>query len=146
MLVFVAMFVFLAGRAEAQLASAKTNREQWLVGDAMRRQFQMLPADITLQEVGQALAGSDQTDFPVIDQGQLVGMLAKLTALRLLDEGYGYLRVENVMRRDLPTLDPNAPLMESLDQMHAANYSSLPVAHAGQLVGVLPTLSARIGP
>lgn len=140
MLVFVAMFVFFAGRAESQMVQAQAAGEAWLVRHAMRRQFRMMPAELGLHEAGLVMAASDQTDFPVIDRGHLVGMLARDNVLQMLAQGYGHLRVADVMRPDPPTLDENAPLVESLQRMQAANFSSLPVAHAGRLVGLLPTL------
>ncbi len=85
-----------------------------------------------------------QDDYPVIDNGQLVGMLAKPTALQLLAQGRGYLRVREVMRHDVPTLDQHLSLAESLDQMETGNYSSMPVANGGRLVGILSADTLRV--
>ena len=143
MLVFVAMFVFVAGRAEAQMARSKASFQGWSVGDAMKRHFHMVPADITLDEAGQAVLFTPQDDFPVIEGNRLVGLLAKHQALQMLAQGQGYLRVGEVMRRDVPMLDQNAPLTETLDQMQAGNYTSLPVANGGHLVGMLTAQGLR---
>ncbi len=143
MLVFVAMFVFLAGRAEAQMARAKASIRGYRVGDAMRRQFHMVPADITLDQAAHDVLFKAQDDFPVIEDGRLVGMLAKQHALQLLAQGRGYLRIRESMRGNVPTLDQQLSLEECLDQMEIGNYSSLPVASGGRLVGILSAATLR---
>jgi CBS domain-containing protein len=47
------------------------------------------------------------------------------------------------MRRDVPTLDQNASLSETLDRMNVGNFSSMPVANGGRLVGVLTAATLR---
>ena len=143
MLVFVAAFVYFAGRAEAAAVRAKSALQGWLVGDAMRRQFQMVPAGISLDEAGQAVLFTSQDDFPVIEENRLVGMLSKPHALQLLSQGQGHLRVGEVMRRDIPTLEQNAPLSETVNRMQVGNFTSLPVAHGGRLVGILSLAGLR---
>lgn len=105
MLVFVALFVYLAGRAEAQMVRAQSAAEGWRVADAMRRQFHMVPADITLEQAAQAVLFTPEDEYPVIENNRLVGMLAKHQALQLLAQGRGYLRVREAMRENVPTLD-----------------------------------------
>ncbi len=143
MLLFIAAFVFLAGRAEAQMVRAKASIQGWSVGDAMRRQFHMVPADSTLAEAAQSVLFAPQDDYPVIDNNHLVGMLSKHQALQLLSQGRGYLRIREVMRDNVPTLDQHLSLSESLDQMQMGNYTSLPVSHGGRLVGILSADTLR---
>ncbi|MHB0954826.1 MAG: site-2 protease family protein [Pirellulaceae bacterium] len=143
MLVFVAAFVFLAGRAEAASVRARSALEGWHVGDAMRRQFQMVPASISLDEAARTALFVSQDDFPVIKDNRLVGMLSKPYALQMLSQGQGHLRVEEVMQKDIPMLEQDAPLSETVSQMQLGNYTSLPVAHAGRLVGILTLAGLR---
>ncbi len=144
MLIFVAAFVFLAGRAEAQMARAKAAIHGWSAGDAMKRQFHMVPADFTLQEAATAVLFTPQDDYPVIEDNRLVGMLAKQQALQLLAQGRGHLRVREIMRNNVPTLDRHLSLEESFDQMETGNFSSLPVADSGRLVGILSADTLRV--
>ncbi len=143
MLVFVALFVFLAGRAEAKMANIQSSIEGWRVADAMRRQFHMVPADITLDQAADAVLFMPEDDYPVIEDNRLVGMLAKQQALQLLAQGRGYLRVREAMRENVPTLDQQLPLQESIEQMQDGNYTSMPVAHGGRLVGILSATNLR---
>lgn len=143
MLVFVAAFVFFAGKAEADMARAEAATAGWRVGDAMRRQFQLVPSDITLDEAARSVLFVQQDDFPVIDGNRLVGMLHKQQALRLLAQGRGYLRVREAMRANVPTLDQQLPLEASIAPMQVGHYSSMPVTNDGRLVGILSAASLQ---
>lgn len=143
MLVFIAVFIFFAARGEAQMARAPSAGAGWRVADAMRRQFHMIPADITLDQAAQAVMFTPQEDYPVIADTQLVGMLGREQALQLLAQGRGYLRVREAMRADVPTLDQQLPLEESITAMRIGNYTSMPVTSGGRLVGVLSAVSLQ---
>ncbi len=143
MLLFVAMFVYFAGRSEAAMAQAQGAIEGRRVADAMWREFHIVPAHVSLSEAAPHLLYHPQDDFPVIDGNRLVGMLAKQQVLALLQQGRGYLRVDQAMRADVPTLDQQQSLAESIDQMRSGHYSSMPVASEGRLVGVLSVRSMQ---
>lgn len=146
MLIFVALFIFIAGRAEANAVRAKARLRTFSVGDAMRhRTFHMVPAESSVADAARAVLFNAQEEYPVIENRRLVGMLAKRRALQVLADGYGHLTVGDVMRRNVPTLDQNASLADSLDQMQVGNHDSLPVAHGGQLVGVISTTAVQNG-
>jgi len=143
MLLLVAMFVFVAGRAEARAARALAAADGWLVADAMRRHFHMVAAHVTLDEMAQDMLFAQQDDFPVIDNDRLVGMLAKRQALQLVQQQRGHLRVGEVMRRNVPVLDQQSPLEDSITQMQIGQYTSMPVVNGGRLVGLLSAASLR---
>ncbi len=137
MLVFIAMFVYVAGRAEAQMARAKASLQGWSVRDAMQRDFQMIPADATVQQVAHAVALSPQQAFPVVDGSNLVGILEKPQLMLAAAGNRHSLAVREIARHDLPTLEPDAPLTECLELMQQKQASSLPVMRRNQLVGLV---------
>ncbi|MFW6170701.1 MAG: site-2 protease family protein [Planctomycetota bacterium] len=143
LLLIVAMFVFFAGRAESRMAQAQAATEGWSVGDAMRRQFHMVPADMTLEQAAQAVLFAPQDGFPVIEDGRLAGMLSKQQAMQLLSQGQNSLLVRDVMQENVPILDLHLPLEESMDRMQTGNYTSMPVASDGRLVGILSASTLR---
>ena len=143
MLVFIAVFIYFAGRAEAQAVQSQAAMEGWRVADAMRTQFHLVPADITLEQAAQSLLFESQEDYPVVDNNRLVGMLDRNQALQQLAQGQGGVPIRDVMRQNVPTLDQHSPLSESITRMQTGNYSSMPVASGGRLVGVLSVASLR---
>jgi len=143
MMVVVALFVFVAGRSEAQAVRTRAMMRSWSVGDAMQRHFHLIPAGMTLEQAARAVLFTDQNDFPVIEGNRLVGMLSKQQSLQLLAQGRGHLRVDEVMRCNVPAIDQSTPLTDSLDRMQTGNYSSLPVTHGGRLVGIISAAALR---
>lgn len=143
LLLLVAAFVFLAGRSEARMAQSEAVAEAWSVADAMRRQFHMVPAAVTLEQAAQAVLFAPQDSFPVVDDNQLVGMLAKQQALLLLAQGRGQMSVSEAMQKNVPALNLNSSLTESLARMETGNYVSMPVVSGGRLVGILSASTLR---
>ena len=139
LLLLVAAFVFLAGRSEARMVESEAATEGWSVADAMRRQFHLVPAHITLEQAAQAVLFAPQDSFPVVEDDRLVGMLGKQQALLLLAQGRGHLSVREVMQKNVPALSMNSSLAESLARMETGHYTSMPVVNGGRLVGILST-------
>ena len=89
--------------------------------------------------------------LPVVDEGQLVGMvsdrdLRELGVYRLNDEedldrakALGKLKVADVMSGDVETVDPSASLVDIIDVMVSEKVGALPVVegHSGTLVGIV---------
>ena len=54
-----------------------------------------------------------------------------------MSAGQGSRYVGELMRRDVPTVDQNEPLRETFDRMRVGQFSSVPIAADGLLVGLL---------
>lgn len=136
-LLFVAIFVFLAARGETQRVETQSNLRRFSVRDAMRRQFQTLPADARLGEVVRLLLFSPQPDFPVIDGSHLIGMLSTSDALRAASNGASHRPLAELTRRHAPIVADTDSLETTLDYFEEDGVDCLPVVHGGQLVGLL---------
>lgn len=88
--------------------------------------------------------------LPVIDKhGKLIGIVSEkqllyaspspATSLSVYEIGYllSKLKVEEIMSRDLVTVDANAPLEEAARLMADNEVSGLPVMENGKLVGII---------
>ena len=136
-LVLVAVFVYLAAGAEGALAEAKGVLGAFRVGQAMSRQVQTLaPADPLGRAVDLTLQ-TMQADFPVVEDGRLVGFLAQQDLLEGLHR-YGRERaVGDAMRTDFPSVAPDQPLFDAQQQLAGARLQSAPVAENGRVAGLL---------
>ncbi|MCA9221721.1 MAG: site-2 protease family protein [Planctomycetales bacterium] len=137
MLVLLAGFVFLAARGEAKMVNSFPQLQGVRVGELMQRTFVSLNADETLEQAASRTLFTAQHDFPVIHHGALVGMMTKPTMLQAMSAGQGGRYVGELMRRDVPTVDQNEPLRETFDRMRVGQFSSVPIAADGLLVGLL---------
>lgn len=143
MLLFVALFVFLAARGEATMARQRVALDGVRVGDVMQRTFYTVDAHAPLSDAAQTVMFSDQQDFPVVSGGQFVGMLSRDEVQRQMAAGRGHFRVSDFMRRDVPTFDQSTPLETSLERMQAERIPTAPVARSGVLVGLLSARSLQ---
>ncbi|HEX7835834.1 MAG TPA: site-2 protease family protein, partial [Kofleriaceae bacterium] len=117
-LAVIAVFVWLAAGQEAAMEQLKTALRGISVGDAMVADFQTLPPDTPLGAAANQLATGFQHDFPVVDDGHVVGMLTR-----------------SDVRRGLADRSPDTPIAELM-------HRRFPIAAAGEgldaVLGRLP--------
>jgi Zn-dependent protease/predicted transcriptional regulator len=137
MLMLVALFVYLGAQAEYQQVERRSFVQGVPVRAATVTRFQVLhPWDPLSRGVDELLAGS-QTDFPVVDDGRLVGLLTRQDLLRALQSGRRDAPVSEVMRTDVPPIAPSDPLENVFRQMQDKGVATLPVVDEGRLVGIM---------
>src|SRR6266498_1980119 len=136
-LLFIALFVWIGASQEASMVQMKNSISGIPVTHAMQTKFETLsPRDNLDRVVNLILAGS-QHDFPVVEDGRLVGMLTRDDFIRALSREGQSTPVVNVMRRDLPTIDSHDMVEMAVTRLQESGSKTLPVMHAGQLVGLI---------
>jgi len=73
----------------------------------------------------------------VAADGRVLGLLTRHDLIRALAAGRRDDAVANVMRRDLPVIEDDAPLEETFRRMQELGTSTLPVVHQGRLTGII---------
>lgn len=137
LLLFIALFVWIGASQEAGAAQFRSVLSGATVRDAMLTSyFTLSPRDPLAHAVDLVMAGS-QHDFPVVDQGHVVGLLTRQRLMSALAEHGKGVPVAVAMEGQFPTLAPD----ELLDQVLATQGSRptglTPVIQRGQLVGLL---------
>ncbi|PSQ74650.1 MAG: site-2 protease family protein, partial [Bacteroidetes bacterium QH_9_64_21] len=136
-LLFIALFVYVGAQQESKQAVYRAFTEGTPVRQAMVTRFATLAADDTLDDaVDELLAGTDH-DFPVVENGQVVGLLRRKELIQALSDHDRDTPVAEVADREFFTTDPGAPLDEVFQQMNAQSCSTVPVEQGDQLVGLL---------
>jgi CBS domain-containing protein len=100
-----------------------------------------------LRELGELFDKNDFNSFPVIDNGEFVGLVTKLDFLKafLFDTGHLVphynevmtLTVAKVMTKDVVHAEPDTPLTRVLELMVKLRTRGVPVIDKGKLVGVV---------
>lgn len=137
-LLFIAFFVWIGASQEAGAVQARSTMNGIPVTRAMMTDFRTLsPRDNLSQVVGYILAGS-QHDFPVVDaNGRVAGVLERDAFMRALTEHGQSAPVMDFVRSDIPEVDSYEMLEMALMRLQEAGSKTLPVTHAGQLVGMI---------
>lgn len=137
MLILVALFVWIGAGQEADLARMRSSLAGVAVERAMMTDFRSLaPTDSLARAVDLVLSGS-QTDFPVVDNGRLVGLLTRADLVAALAKGSPATAVSQVMKRDFQTFSPDDSLEDSVARGKTYESPVIPVISEGRLVGLL---------
>ncbi len=136
-LLFIALFVWIGAAEEAMAAQMHSALGDVPVSRAMITEFQTLaPTDTLAQAVEHVLAGFQQ-DFPVVEAGQVVGVLTQGRLLAALAQRGEGTRVREVMQQQFETAEPAEMLEQALARLHRHDCHTLPVAQHGRLVGMV---------
>ncbi len=139
LLIFIAIFVYLAAAAEAQTAQLREVASSVLVGDVMITDFASLGRSANIDEAVEMLLATTQHEFPVIDaQGRFEGLLMRDDIIRALSDSGAATPIESVMRTGVPTAHPRSSLQGSLQSMMTTGAPAIAVVDDGErLVGLI---------
>ena len=136
-LILIALFVWLGAAGEAAQAQMHSTLEGVPVEHLMIRNVQTLtPRDTLGAALDHVLAGF-QHDFPVVDEGQLVGVLTRGALVGGLARYGRDVLVDEVMARVFQTAKPSDAVEDALARLRESDCHTLPVISDHQLQGVL---------
>ncbi len=136
-LVFVALFVFLAAGEERALVQTRASLSGLPVSAAMVTAFMSLETRHELQHAVDLMLAGDQKDFPVLEGGRYLGMLDRTGLVRALQKEGPDAPVGRATRLDVEPVEASWPLERAMQVMQAGRLSSIPVIMRGQLIGLL---------
>ena len=137
MLVFIALFVFLAAAEERALVETRTSLGGLPVRAAMLTDVRSLDVRDPLQRAIDYLMAGSQQDFPVLDDGALVGMLTRSDLVHGLQEHGANAAVGDVVARAQDYVEPGEPLESVLQRMRERGRTALPVLQGGSMIGMI---------
>jgi Zn-dependent protease/predicted transcriptional regulator len=136
-LVFIALFVYIGAAQEAGMVQMKAALGGIPVERAMLRHFHALSSRDPLQRaVDLTLAGS-QRDFPVVEEGQVVGLLCQEDLMRALQQSPSNESVAGAMRTQYQQCEPGDMLESVFARIQEDGAHTVPVVRRGELVGLL---------
>ena len=133
-LVFIAVFVYLGASTEEVAAVFHARARRLHVVDVMLINPLSVDGHARVDEVRDVLRHSAQPSFPVMDNGQYVGILDAATVRRsALDVLAG-----DIADHDAPTLDPTDEIdPTALEALEDCGRRALSVLYDGRVVGLL---------
>jgi predicted transcriptional regulator len=103
----------------------------------MLTNFTSLSPTATLGEVSRLILAGSQQDFPVVENGRVVGMLLGEDIFAAIRTHPADTAVELVMRTDFDTLEEGEMLDEALGQLRSEHGLTVPVTRKGIISGLL---------
>lgn len=136
-LLFIALFVFLGAAEEAHAAQLRSYFHGLPVRVAMMTRFRSLPPEATLAQAADELLAGSQQDFPVVEDGQVLGVLTRSDLVSAMAERGPEAPVREVMQTDCPTVNDGDMLQGTFERMQQNGCRLIPVLRDKRLVGVL---------
>jgi CBS domain-containing protein len=138
-LLFIAFFVWMGAAGEASMAQMKSSLSGIPVRRAMITDFQTLSVHDPLQRAIDYVLAGFQQDFPVLDSGNVVGVLVRDDLLKAVAQGGTDTRVGDIMQKEFQVADPGEMLEPAFLKLQSCSCHSFPVVRNGELVGILTT-------
>jgi Zn-dependent protease/predicted transcriptional regulator len=136
-LVFIGLFVWIGAAQEASMVQIRSALEGMPVSRAMLSDFRTLTSRDSLSRAVELILAGSQQDFPVVEDGRVVGVLTRGDLLIALAQRGQEIPVVDVMRRDFQTVDPSEMLETAFARLQTCECHTLPVVHRGRLVGLV---------
>jgi Zn-dependent protease/CBS domain-containing protein len=139
LLIFIAIFVYLAASSEARLVATRAMSHGVPVAAAMVTQFATLTPDEHVDAAVEVLLRTSQGEFPVVDGlGRPVGLLVRNDLIRAHRERGPHTRVGNVMTIRLPTVTKSRCLDDAFRLLQENSAPAVGVVDAsGRLIGLV---------
>lgn len=143
LLIITALFIFMGAQGESQMAQQRGTMKGFTAGEAMRTNIRSLTPNEWLAGAVESTMSTAQHDFPIVENGNVVGLLTREALLRGIRQFGAYVPIAQVMQRDVKTIEAEQALSEASETMQANQLMVLPVTNHGTLVGMLTFDSIR---
>ena len=139
LLIFIAIFVYVAAAGEAQDSAFRAAVDGMKVGDAMETRFTSIPIGASLGDAVDILLSTPQHEFPVVDgHAKPVGLLVREDLIAALRTHPREAPVADCVRAPSPTVRTAQELAEGLTSLAAGGAPAISVVDVdGVLVGLL---------
>jgi stage IV sporulation protein FB len=139
LLIFIAIFVYLAAAGEAQLVALRAMSRGVPVGAAMMTQLARLSPHAHIDEAIETLLRTSQSEFPVVDDvGRPVGVLGRGDLIRALKTLGPAASVSEVMSTNMPAISHRSCLEDAFRILQEKSSPAVGVVDAsGRLVGLV---------
>jgi len=138
--ILLAFFIYIAASGEAQQSTVKAAFQGVTVRDIMTpgEELHVTEPEMTIAELLSQMFTERHTGYPVVDRGELVGMVTLDDARTIKEVERDAYRVEDVMEREIQTIEPSADAITALRTMQEHGVGRLPVVdERGELAGII---------
>jgi stage IV sporulation protein FB len=139
LLIFIAIFVYLAAASEARVVGLRAISQGVPVTAAMVTQFAALKPGEHIDHAVETMLHTSQSEFPVVDEaGRFLGLLGRNDIVRGLREHGPNAPVAEAMTTDVPTIGYRQCLDEAFRVLQEKSAPAVAVLDAqGRLIGLV---------
>jgi predicted transcriptional regulator len=135
-LVFIALFVWMGAQQEASMTSLKSALAGITVSRAMVTNYHTLGPQDTLREAVREILAGSQHDFPVAEDGAVIGVVGRKQLVAALAQQSLDTPVSEIMVRDFQVVRPSDMLESAFRRLQTCDCHTMPVVENNHLVGM----------
>ena len=136
-LAIIGVFLYLGAGGEKHQIMMRNVLKNVRVSDITSKNYQTLEPSEPLSKALEKVYHGCQDDFPVVDKGEIKGILDRGSILAAIHERDVNVSVSEVMDTNFIYTEPEKPLTEIYKKLLAKNKSSMAVIKDGKLIGML---------
>lgn len=136
-MILIALFVYLGAETEERQMGIMVALGGSKAQDAMISELHTLNPDQTVADAAIRFCKGFQSDFPVMDDRRLIGLVTREAIVDTLHQKGPSTPVFEIMARDFPVASEQTPLTEILRKMQSTNSKAVPILNHGELKGLI---------
>lgn len=136
-MILIALFVYIGAETEERQMGIMVALGGSKAQDAMISELHVLEPRQTVADAAIRFCKGFQSDFPVVDERRLVGLVTREAIVDTLHKRGPDIILSEVMVRDFPVANEQTPLTEVLRKMQSTNSKAVPILNHGELKGLI---------
>jgi CBS domain-containing protein len=137
-LVLIGAFIFLGAEGEERVVRMRSVLRELNVGDVMSRGFASLSPSDPVSRGTELIYQTGQDDFPVLENGTLVGIVARSELIKAMNAHGPNTPVSAVMKADVTLASPQENLVHACEELiNGTDTNAVIVVDDGRLVGMV---------
>jgi Zn-dependent protease len=132
-LILIALFIYMGASEEERLAVVENVLRSVEIREVMSSNPVTVSPSTTVEDVIELMFKFKHLGYPVIEDGELVGMVTLNDVTKAPRE----VRVEDVMSKKVVAINPKSSAFEAFKIMNENKIGRLPVVEDGKLVGIV---------
>lgn len=136
-LIIIAFFIYIGAGQEFSVLRYQILLKDLTIGQVMNTPVVTVPPDLPVPRLIELMYTTKHLGFPVVDGGQLIGIVALADIQKRSTIDREALQVRDIMTRGVYTLPPDAPLIEAFKLMSARQIGHIPVTAGDAILGIV---------
>jgi Zn-dependent protease/predicted transcriptional regulator len=136
-LVILGMFIFMGAEGEERIVRMRSFLHDLDVEEVMSRDFVMLAPHTSVGEGLRMVYQTGQDDFPVMQDGHLVGLVSRAAMVETANKLGPELVVAEIMDTDVPVVSAQDKVARVYEEMLSEERTSFPVVDGDRVIGLL---------
>lgn len=136
-MVLIAVFIFMAGRQEAQMVQVRSVLRGVKVQQAYSPSVYQLNRESTVQQATNLMIYGGQRNFPVVESESLIGFLTHSDLMGAMRTAAPHSQIGNIMRKDVEPVEPGDNLFDVSRKLGELQLEALPVAIGNRFLGLI---------